>query len=81
MEFRKPRKPSTTQWEVSDRETYALIQEALGILGFGGRPEVHWVSSDHWKDYRESQAWIWLLTISLRIRNCPLGRPVPDPPY
>jgi hypothetical protein len=31
LEFRKPRKPSTTQWEVSDHRAYALIQDGLQI--------------------------------------------------
>ena len=54
--FRKPRKPSTTRWEVSDPGAYALIWEVLGILRFGGRPQVHWVSTHHWEDYREPPA-------------------------
>ena len=79
LEFRKPRKPSTTRWEVSDHGAYALIWEVLGILSFGGRPQVHWVSIHYWEDYREPPASIWLLLIFLKIRNCPLGGLVSSP--
>lgn len=73
--FRKPKKPSTTQWEVSGCGTCALLQEVgleEGLGAFGG---------GHQEAYRESQAWIWLLLILLKIRNRSLGRPIPDPPY
>lgn len=39
--------------EVSDHGAYGAIWEVLGILRFGGRPQVHWVNTHHWEDYRE----------------------------